>query len=148
MKNKRHLKIIEIIKKNDVQTQEDLLDLLKKAGFNVTQATVSRDIRELKLTKITKNDGKQKYELPSNKDNIKPLNIFKDAILYVECAKNMLVIKTLTGMAMAVATAIDYETDLEIMGCIAGDDTIFCVCGDEQKAQNIKAYFNQLKNFI
>ena len=112
MKIARHAKIIDLISRNDVETQEELADLLNGEGFRVTQATVSRDIRELKLTKISMNE---KY-----------LRILKDGFLSMDMAQNILVVKTVSGMAMAVAASIDAMQWPEVAGCIAGDDTIMC----------------------
>jgi transcriptional regulator of arginine metabolism len=129
MKIARHAKIIDLINRYNVETQEELADYLNKEGFRVTQATVSRDIRELKLTKIALNDGKQKYtvmqEHGSNM-NEKYLRILKDGYVSMDMAQNILVVKTVSGMAMAVAAAIDAMKWPEVAGCIAGDDTIMC----------------------
>ena len=129
MKIARHAKIIDLISRNDVETQEELADLLNGEGFRVTQATVSRDIRELKLTKISLNDGRQKYAvMQASRENMneKYLRILKDGFLSMDMAQNLVVIKTVTGMAMGVATALDALKWPEILGCIAGDDTIMC----------------------
>ena len=151
MKVKRQSKILELIRENDIETQEMLADLLNKAGFNVTQATVSRDIRELKLTKATMQSGKQKYVATAKESSFvtERLNrVFRDGIVSIDYAQNIVVIKTLVGMAMAVAAALDSMENSEIMGTIAGDDTIICVVKNESKAvkltENLKAI--SLKN--
>ena len=129
MKSERHNAILQIINNGDVETQEDLLAYLKKAGYNVTQATISRDIRELKLTKIATENGGQKYAVmhQGNKDiSDKYIRIFHDALVSVDTAQNILVLKTVAGMAMAVAAAVDSMHFDGVVGCIAGDDTIFC----------------------
>ena len=129
MKIARHAKIIDLISRNDVETQEELADLLNGEGFRVTQATVSRDIRELKLTKISPNDGRQKYavmQASGENMNEKYLRILKDGFLSMDMAQNLLVVKTVSGMAMAVAASIDAMQWPEVAGCIAGDDTIMC----------------------
>ena len=129
MKIARHAKIIDLISRNDVETQEELADLLNSEGFRVTQATVSRDIRELKLTKISLNDGRQKYavmQASGENMNEKYLRILKDGFLSMDMAQNLLVVKTVSGMAMAVAASIDAMQWPEVAGCIAGDDTIMC----------------------
>ena len=151
MKVKRQSKILELIRGNDIETQEMLADLLNKAGFNVTQATVSRDIRELKLTKATMQSGKQKYVATAKESSFvtERLNrVFRDGIVSIDYAQNIVVIKTLIGMAMAVAAALDSMENSEIMGTIAGDDTIFCVVKNESRAvkltENLKAI--SLKN--
>ena len=136
MKNKRQLKIIELINKNDIETQEELARLLLEANFPVTQATISRDIRELKITKVA-NGKKQKYAVLSDENTVVPeklIRIFKDAVIHIDCSQNIIVIKTLDGMAMAVAAVLDSMENSEILGSIAGDDTIFCVIKSEKNA--------------
>jgi len=127
MKKSRHAKIIELIEKYEVETQEDLAEYLKEAGFQVTQATVSRDIRELKLSKIPTGDGKQKYVVLKQDDSHlvdKYIRVLKDGLISMDMAQNILVIKTVSGMASAVAVAVDAMKFKEIVGSIAGDDTI------------------------
>ena len=129
MKTKRQTKMLELIKKHDIETQEELSDYLQKEGYQVTQATVSRDIRELKLTKVAMSNGRQKYTAltEANEDlSEKYTRVFRDAFVSMDMAQNILVIKTVSGMAMAVAAAIDAMHLHEIVGCIAGDDTIMC----------------------
>ena len=129
MKTKRQTKMLELIKKHDIETQEELSDDLQKEGYQVTQATVSRDIRELKLTKVAMSNGRQKYAAltEANEDlSEKYTRVFRDAFVSMDMAQNILVIKTVSGMAMAVAAAIDAMHLHEIVGCIAGDDTIMC----------------------
>lgn len=129
MKTKRQTKMLELIKKHDIETQEELSDYLQKEGYQVTQATVSRDIRELKLTKVAMSNGRQKYAAltEANEDlSEKYTRVFLDAFVSMDMAQNILVIKTVSGMAMAVAAAIDAMHLHEIVGCIAGDDTIMC----------------------
>lgn len=129
MKLARHRKIIELVNERVIETQEELAEQLKRSGYNVTQATVSRDIRELKLTKITDNSGKQRYGVVQNKStdmNEKYIRILKDGFMSMDMAMNILVIKTVSGMAMAVAAALDAMQWSEIVGSIAGDDTIMC----------------------
>ena len=129
MKTKRQTKMLELIKKHDIETQEELSDYLQKEGYQVTQATVSRDIRELKLTKVAMSNGRQKYAAltEANEDlSEKYTRVFRDAFVSMDMAQNILVVKTVSGMAMAVAAAIDAMHLHEIVGCIAGDDTIMC----------------------
>jgi transcriptional regulator of arginine metabolism len=128
MKLERHSKIVELIGKYEIETQEELADYLKEAGFRVTQATVSRDIRELKLTKVPGENNKQRYVVMQNQESFsdKYIRILKDGYLSMDMAQNILVIKTVSGMAMAVAAALDAIHFYEIVGCIAGDDTIMC----------------------
>ena len=129
MKTNRQSKIIEIIQKNEVETQDELSALLEKDGFRVTQATVSRDIRELKLTKIPPAGGRQKYavitDAPENLSK-KYERVLREGFLSMDMAQNILVIKTVSGMASAVCAAIDAMKMREIVGSIAGDDTIMC----------------------
>lgn len=127
MKKVRHLKIVELIEKYDIETQEELADRLKEAGFPVTQATVSRDIRELKLSKVPTAGGHQKYAVLSRDDSHmgdKYIRVLRDGFSSMDNAQNILVIKTVSGMAMAVAAAVDAMKFPEVVGCIAGDDTI------------------------
>ena len=125
MKKTRHRKIVEIIEKRDVETQEELAGYLKEAGFTVTQATVSRDIRELKLSKVPTGGGKQKYVILRQDDSHmgdKYIRVLRDGFVSMDMAQNILVIKTVSGMAMAAA--LDALKFSEVVGCIAGDDTI------------------------
>ena len=129
MKLERHSKIVELIGKYEIETQEELADRLREAGFKVTQATVSRDIRELKLTKVPMERGGQKYVVLHKTDNNlndKYIRILRDGFASMDMAQNILVIKTVSGMAMAVAAALDALHFHEIVGCIAGDDAIMC----------------------
>ena len=128
MKTARHAKILEIIAKYEVETQEELAARLVAEGCPVTQATVSRDIRELKLTKVSLSSGRQKYAAIAHpqKDLSKYIRIFRDGYRSVDMAQNILVIKTVSGMAMAFAAALDAMEYEEIVGSIAGDDTIMC----------------------
>ncbi|MGP1612707.1 MAG: arginine repressor [Catonella sp.] len=126
MKIKRHNEIIELIKTTEIGTQEELLAQLKSKGYDVTQATISRDIRELRLTKVNSN-GRQKYAVLVNDEEFsdKYVRVLKEGFVSMVSSGNLIVLKTITGMAMAVATAIDALEIKEIIGCIAGDDTIF-----------------------
>lgn len=129
MKTSRHAKILEMIQRFDIETQEELSAMLEREGYHVTQATVSRDIRELKLTKVSLNSGKQKYiSLNESTEDMKEkyTRVFKEAFISMDMAQNILVIKTVSGMAMAVAAALDNMECNEIVGSIAGDDTIMC----------------------
>lgn len=129
MKIQRHSKIVELIGKYDVETQEELASLLRQEGFEVTQATVSRDIRELKLSKVAAPEGGQKYALFQSSvpaENDKYIQILQNSFVSMDMAMNILVIKTASGMAMAAAAALDACHFDEIVGTIAGDDTIMC----------------------
>ena len=127
MKKVRHKRIIEIIENHDVETQEELASYLKEAGYEVTQATVSRDIRELKLSKVPTGAGKQKYVVLKRDDSQlgdKYIRVLRDGFVSMDMAQNILVVKTVAGMAMAVAAAVDAMKFKEIVGSIAGDDNI------------------------
>ncbi len=130
MKSNRQVKILELIRENEIETQEELSEYLKQEGFKVTQATVSRDIRALKLTKVALKGGRQKYAvLPEETEDMaaKYVRVLKDGFVSMDMAQNILVVKTVSGMAMAVAAALDAMQCREIVGSIAGDDTIMCV---------------------
>ena len=127
MKKVRHRQIVDIINAHDIETQEELAGYLKDAGFVVTQATVSRDIRELKLSKVPVGNGRQKYVVLKQDDahlEDKFIRVLRDGFVSMDMAQNILVVKTVSGMAMAVAAAIDALKFNEVVGCIAGDDTI------------------------
>lgn len=127
MKRSRQAVIAEIIEKHDVETQEELAGYLKEAGFSVTQATVSRDIRDMKLSKVLGENGRQKYGILRQKEEYigdKYTRVLQDGFVSMDMAQNILVIKTISGMAMAVAAALDALKLPEVVGCIAGDDTI------------------------
>lgn len=128
MKLERHSKIVELIGKYEIETQEELAEYLNREGYNVTQATVSRDIRELKLSKIQTEGGRQKYAVfhPQTAFNDKYIRILHDSYMSMDMAQNILVIKTVSGMAMAVGAALDSLHFPELVGCIAGDDTVMC----------------------
>ena len=129
MKTDRHKKILEVIDRFEVGTQEELAKILNDEGYNVTQATVSRDIRELNLSKVSV-DGKRTRYATLTKDkpvaSDKFLTVLKEGFVSMDMAQNILVIKTVSGMAMAVAVALDAMDCNEIVGSIAGDDTIMC----------------------
>lgn len=120
---------MELINKHRIETQEELAEYLNKEGFKVTQATVSRDIRDLKLTKVPTDDGKQKYAVHQKDESEmseKYIRVLKDGFVSMDMAQNILVIKTVSGMASAVCAALDAMRWNEIVGSIAGDDTIMC----------------------
>ena len=130
MKAKRHAKILELISEYPINTQEELLSRLNESGFYVTQATVSRDIRDLKLTKVPTDDGRQKYAVHQKGESEmseKYIRVLRDGYVSMDMAQNILVIKTAVGMANAVCAALDAMKWNEIVGSVAGDDTIICV---------------------
>lgn len=147
MKQKRHFKIREIIKEKPIETQEELAAELRKAGFDVTQATVSRDIKELKLIKVLKDNGRYCYaEAPENMsvslDRL--LKIFKESITNFASAGNLIVIKTSSGTAPAVGEAIDSLNWPEILGTIAGDNTILVIAKSKKAVDDILKKFEEI----
>ena len=148
MKKRRQAKIIELISQNEIETQEKLQDMLNSYGFEVTQATISRDIKELRLVKDLSSDGRYVYS--TGKKSIENVNhrtggIFNETIISIDYALNTVVIKCFTGMANAVCAAIDSMNLDEIIGTIAGDDTIFILCRSEETA----SYFtNKLRTML
>ena len=143
MKTKRHNAIIDFIKTREIATQEALLDLLKKSGIDVTQATISRDIRELNLTKVNVGN-RQKYAVIQNDEGVseKYVRVLRDGFVSMLPSGNLVVLRTVVGMAMAVATAIDALEINEIVGCIAGDDTIFIAVSESSTTTDV---INELK---
>jgi transcriptional regulator of arginine metabolism len=149
MKISRQSKIIELINKYDIETQEELADRLMKDGYNVTQATVSRDIRELKLTKVAMDGGRQKYIVLQKTEpgmSEKYTRVLRDGFVSMDMAQNILVIKTVSGMAMAVAAALDALQMNSIVGCIAGDDTIMCAIRTKEDTVAVMEKLSKLIN--
>lgn len=146
MKNKRQKCLLDIINNNVIQTQEELVEGLKNAGFDCTQGTISRDIRELKLVKVLDDSGVYKYALPkaggSYTDRLKEL--FAQSVLSVVSAGNLVVVKTIPAGAVGAASAIDMFDFPEVVGSIAGDDTIFVAVSDENKAQSLAKKLGEL----
>jgi transcriptional regulator of arginine metabolism len=148
LKSKRQSKILEIIESHCIETQEELAEFLRKEGFRTTQATISRDIRELNLIKVSYNEaGRQKYSIADEGEKIpeRLLSVFKDGIISVNYAGNIVVIKTFSGMGMVVATALDAMDNSDVLGTIAGDDTIFAVLKSEYDAVKV---IEKFKNVI
>ncbi len=144
MKEQRQSKILSLIDKYEIETQEELVETLEQAGFSVTQATISRDIRELKLTKIATKKDSQKYVSLNYDVSDKVLRVFRAGFLSMDVAQNILVIKTLPGMGNAVAAAIDALSYEEVVGTIAGDDTIFCAIRTERLINNVIEKFHEV----
>lgn len=147
MKYSRHAKILEIIDKYVIETQEELAEKLKELGMDVTQATVSRDIKELRLTKVMNQNGRYKYASITKAENVfsnRLLTIFTESFVSCDYANNIVVVKTLPGMAQAAAAAIDSLKLSDIVGTIAGDDTIMLVCRAEKIAEEIVEKFNKM----
>ena len=148
MKSERHALILSLIEKKNVETQEDLAELLKERGVAVTQATVSRDIKELRLIKIPAGDGNYKYAIAPQKNPIIPsdvLSIFTSSVTSVDYSFNIVVLKTHSGMAQAVCAAFDSVHRPGVVGTIAGDDTIFIATRGEEASL---ALVTELKRFI
>jgi len=140
MKNFRHQKIMEIVQSREVETQEELAEILKGAGFVVTQATISRDIKQLNLRKMATASGKQHYVAPSREESVRGdrlVKILQAGFVSMDKAQNILVIKTVSGMAMAVAAAIDAMPISGMLGCIAGDDTIMCAIKSAEEVEGV-----------
>lgn len=142
MKVSRQAKILELIAENEIETQEEIARLLNESGYNVTQATVSRDLRELKLTKVAVERGRQKYielQQPGTENMMidKYVRILQNGFVSVDNAMNIIVIRTVAGMAMAVAAALDALHIDGIVGCIAGDDTIMCAVRTMKDTENV-----------
>lgn len=128
MKKRRQKSIMDIINRYDVETQEELIEMLRNRGYEITQATISRDIKDLKIIKVATEYDTYKYALPANEDvrfSAKYKNIIKETVISIDYAENIVVLKTYPGMAQAAAAAIDSMEFNEVMGTIAGDDTIF-----------------------
>lgn len=149
MKTTRHNKILELINKYPITTQEELIEYLRSDGYDVTQSTVSRDIKQLRLTKTLLPDGKYRYQAsPSSekgaKNNFK--SIFASSVISIDKAINIVVIKTFSGMAQAACAALDMMSFESVVGTLAGDDTIIVVCRDEENAEWCLENFNRYLN--
>lgn len=148
MKNSRQAKILELIEKYDVKTQEELSSLLLEAGFDVTQATVSRDIKNLRIVKVLGENGKHKYTLSSNTDTKTGARfnlIFAQSVNHIDYAANFVVLKTLPGAAQVTAMTLDSFRNEDIIGTIAGDDTVFILMRAPEDAER---FYNYVKSMI
>ncbi|HHY47502.1 MAG TPA: arginine repressor [Firmicutes bacterium] len=149
MKAARHAKILELIKEKEIETQEELVRELNNHGFHVTQATASRDIKELHLVKLPTGDGRYRYAVPyerSAHDSHRRLaQLFKDSVVSVDFSENLILVRTLTGNAHAVAAAIDAVEWDGIIGTIAGDDTILVVVRPKSRVEELLERFNKLR---
>ncbi|MFC4103818.1 transcriptional regulator AhrC/ArgR [Paenibacillus xanthanilyticus] len=149
MKSVRHMKIREIITGGIVETQEELVDALREAGLQVTQATVSRDIKELQLIKVPAEDGRYRYSLPQEQ-RMNPVHKLKRALadhfLHIDSTENLVVMKCLPGTANAIGAMIDNMEWTEVMGTICGDDTILIICRSKEQGgeviERMLAYMN------
>jgi len=149
MKSKRHAKILELVSEYEIDTQEELLRRLNENGFKVTQATVSRDIKELRLVKVQAGTG-YKYATSVSKENMdmsfKFHAIFSESVLSIDYAENIVVIKCFVGMANAACAALDSVPWKNLVGTISGDDTILCVMRDKQSAVKMSQQLTKLLN--
>ena len=144
-KRDRHAALLDVIREEQIGSQEALRERLAERGFDVTQATVSRDIRELRLVKVPGADGTPHYTLPEEWENTPPLeNLLPTLYLGAEGTKNLLVVKTMTGGAQAVALAIDWEEWPEVLGTIAGDDTILIICREDDGPEAVRERMDQI----
>lgn len=151
MKNSRHEKILELINQFDIDTQDALLQKLCDSGFKVTQATVSRDIKELKLIKVSAEKGGYRYasrDAGASGRDVKYLSIMKETIKSIKNANNLVVVKTYTGMAQAACAAVDSVYEKEIVGSIAGDDTIIIVASSNESAALLAADIEEKTNKV
>ena len=147
MKVGRQAKLLEIIDRYPIETQEDLGVKLKENGFNVTQATISRDIKELRLIKVLNAEGKYHYASFKEKNistNERIVNVFRESVIGVEYSGNMVVIKTLSGAAMAASAAIDSLAWSEVVGCVSGDDTIFVLVRNIENIELVVSKFRKM----
>ena len=147
MKSRRHAKILDIITEYPIETQDELLTRLKNEGYKATQATISRDIKDLRLVKTLGSDGKYRYVSASkNSTDIRSnfSSLFASSVKSIDFAQNIVVIKTLSGMAQAVCAALDSNDYKAVVGTIAGDDTIFIACRSSQLAVNLTEELKKL----
>ncbi len=147
MKKDRHSRILEIIREKEIETQEELADALRESGYSVTQATVSRDIRDLRLTKVQTGNGSQKYVAMAADDtgiSERYIRVLRESYVSVDQAQNILVVKTVSGMAMAAAAAMDALNIDEIVGCIAGDDTIMVAVRTTEDATSVMSKIRRM----
>jgi len=146
-KGQRHIKIREYINQHDVETQEELVDILRSEGYNVTQATISRDIKELHLIKVPTENGSYKYSLPADR-RFNPLEklkrLMQDSFVSIDKATHFLVLKTLPGNANALGALIDHLQWDDILGTICGDDTILIICRNEDVTPEIEKKFLEM----
>ncbi|MFC5447972.1 transcriptional regulator AhrC/ArgR [Paenibacillus aestuarii] len=148
MKGQRHVKIREIITNNEIETQDELVESLRAAGFHVTQATVSRDIKELHLIKVPLDDGRYKYSMPADQ-RFNPLQRLRRALsdhfVSIDFTDNLVVVKCMPGTANTICALIDNMDWTEVMGTICGDDTILVICRGKENSQN---FVNQIMSLL
>ena len=147
MKNERQKRILELVTLFEIETQEDMMERLRSEGYAVTQATVSRDLKELKLTKVLTAHGTYRYSLGTTRNhtsNMRVNSAVAEAILHVDYSMNNVVVKTYPGLAQAVASAVDSLNLHNILGCVAGDDTVIVVTRDTQSSEDISRGIREL----
>ncbi|HHU07007.1 MAG TPA: arginine repressor [Clostridiaceae bacterium] len=140
-KSQRQSRILQIIRERPIETQEELVDVLRKTGMEVTQATISRDIKELGIIKVSTGEGKQKYVPMDRSGEVasgRLMKVFSEAVIMIEVAVNFVIVKTLPGMAQAAASALDSMHLTDMLGSLAGDDTVFIATGSTDKAINLR----------
>lgn len=140
-KSQRQSRILQIIRERSIETQEELVDVLRKTGMEVTQATISRDIKELGIIKVSTGEGRQKYVPMDRSGEVasgRLMKIFSEAVILIEVAVNFVIVKTLPGMAQAAASALDSMHLSDMLGSLAGDDTVFIATGSTEQAINMR----------
>lgn len=150
MKNKRQQKILELIERYQIDTQEDLIRRLSEAGFVATQATISRDIRELKLVKTTTADGIYKYTHPTRRNSVTPKfnSALAGSVTKIACAGNIVVVHSYPGMAQPIASCIDAIGHPDVLGCVGGDDTVIVVIRDAGTGDEMCEKIRKMLNTI
>ena len=151
MKNERQNRIIELISRYEIETQDEMMERLRADGFAVTQATISRDMRELHLTKVQTARGSYKYTVNAHRSGnsqAKMNHAVVDSIVSVDYAQNIVVLKTYPGLAMAVASGVDSLNDADILGCVGGDDTILIAVRSENAAERVSQSIRQLMRAV
>ncbi len=141
-KSQRQSRILQIIRERSIETQEELVEVLRKTGMEVTQATISRDIKELGIVKVSTGEGKQKYVPMDRSGEVasgRLMKVFSEAVIIIEVAVNFVIIKTLPGMAQAAASALDSMHLSDLLGSLAGDDTVFLATASDAKAQELRS---------
>jgi transcriptional regulator of arginine metabolism len=148
VKGSRHVKIKEIIDRRVIETQDDLAEALRQESIAVTQATVSRDIKELMLIKVPTGDGRYRYAFPPEQNIVlsqsRMERTFRDSLIAIDYSLNIIVLKTMPGTAQAIAYTIDYVKWPEILGTVAGDDTIFVIVKPPEAVPQVMAKFKAL----
>lgn len=148
MKNQRHKEVLDIVGQQHIETQEELAEELRRRGYDVTQATVSRDIKELRLIKVPAGDGTYRYSAPEDRSAVlnadRMRRFFRDSVVYSDSSENIVVIKCLPGSAQAVAALIDGAGWQEVIGTVAGDDTIIAVIKPKSAVPNTMRRIDEL----